>query len=123
MITGVVTAEREAVIRIKVQGLGGEEQEAQAVVDTGFTGWLTLPPSVIDTLGLPWLTKGQALLANGQLEIFDVYVATLLWDDQPLRIMVDAVETEPLVGMSLLFGYNLTIVNLDGGNVTIQRIV
>ena len=122
MISGVVTTEREAVVRLNVYGLSGQEQEIQAVIDTGFTGWLTLPPSLVAALGLPWLTKGQALLANGQTETFDVYVATLLWDGQSLRVMVDAVDTDPLIGMSLLFGFDLRIANVDGGNVTIQRI-
>lgn len=53
MITGVVTAEREAVIGLKVQGPSGQTQKIQAVIDTGFTGWLTLPPSLIAALGCP----------------------------------------------------------------------
>lgn len=122
MIIGIVTAEHEAVMRLKVQGFNGQHQEIQVVIDTGFTGWLTLPPSLIVTLGLPWLTKGQALLANGQTETFDVYIATLLWDGQPLRVMVDAADTDPLLGMSLLHGYNLHIQNVADGIVTIQRI-
>jgi len=123
MITGVVTAEREAVMRLDVQGFNRQQQEIQAIIDTGFTGWLTLPPSLITALGLPWLTKGQALLANGQTETFDIYIATLLWDGQQLRVMVDAAETEPLLGMSLLHGYDLHIHNVEDGVVTIQRIV
>ena len=122
MIISMVTAEREAVIQLTVQGFNGQLQATQVVVDTGFTGWLTLPPSLITSLGLPWLTKGQALLANGQTETFDVYVATLLWDGQPLRVMVDEADTDPLLGMSLFHGYDLHIQNLQGGVVTIQRI-
>jgi clan AA aspartic protease len=122
MITGVVTTDREAVVRLKVQGLSGQEEEIQAVLDTGFTGWLTLPPSLIAALGLPWLTKGRALLANGQVDTFDVYVATLLWDGRPLRLMADAADTDPLVGMSLLHGYDLHIRNIDDGIVILQRI-
>ncbi|MDQ3250650.1 MAG: clan AA aspartic protease [Chloroflexota bacterium] len=122
MVTGVVTAEREAVIRVQVQGASGQAQVIEAVIDTGFTGWLTLPPSLIAMLGLPWLTQGRALLANGQMETFDVYAATLLWDGQSLRVMVDEANTDPLIGMSLLHGYELYIQNQDGGSVTIQRI-
>jgi clan AA aspartic protease len=122
MITGIVTAEREAVMRLVVEGFNGQQQEIQVVIDTGFTGWLTLPPALITALGLPWLTKGQALLANGQTETFDIYIATLLWDDQRLRVMVDAAETDPLLGMSLLLGYDLHIQNVEDGLVTIQRV-
>lgn len=37
-------------------------------------------------------------------------------------MMVDAVESDPLLGMSLLHGYDLCIRNVDGGEVSIQRI-
>jgi predicted aspartyl protease len=38
MITGVVTADREAVIRLTVRGPVGQEHEVEAVIDTGFDG-------------------------------------------------------------------------------------
>ena len=66
MITGIVNPNREAVLRLKVQGPNGQEEEIEAVIDTGFTGELTLPPDVIARLGLTWLTQGQAGMANGQ---------------------------------------------------------
>ena len=42
MIAGVVTADHEAIIRLAVRGPTGLEQEIEAVVDTGFDGWLKL---------------------------------------------------------------------------------
>jgi len=36
MITGVVTADREAVIRLSVRGPTDQEHEVEAVIDTGF---------------------------------------------------------------------------------------
>ena len=38
MITGTVTAYREAIIRLSVRGPGGEEKTVEAVIDTGFAG-------------------------------------------------------------------------------------
>ena len=52
MITGVVAAYRQAIIRLTVRGPQEQEQEIQAVIDTGFDGSLTLPPKLIATLGL-----------------------------------------------------------------------
>ena len=43
MITGVVQSD-EGRIRLKVKGLRGWEQEVEAVIDTGYTASLTLPP-------------------------------------------------------------------------------
>ena len=43
MITGVVTERREAVIRVKVLSPAGQDRDIEAVIDTGFDGWLSLP--------------------------------------------------------------------------------
>ena len=43
MITGTVTAEREAVINLQVCDTSGQQYSIEAVIDTGFTGALTLP--------------------------------------------------------------------------------
>ncbi|OGG48151.1 MAG: clan AA aspartic protease [Candidatus Handelsmanbacteria bacterium RIFCSPLOWO2_12_FULL_64_10] len=123
MISGLVNADLEATIRLKIQGTDGHEQEIEAVIDTGFNGFLTLPPSFIIALGLPWLTQGRAMLGDGRMELFDVYTATVIWDGQPLRIMVDAADTAPLVGMSLMHGYELNLQNIDGGLVSLKRLI
>lgn len=120
MITGIVNPNYEAVIHLLVQGPTGQEREVNAVIDTGFNGFLTLPPILITTLGLTRLSRGRAILANGTEDIFDIYGATVLWDGQPRYVETDAVDTTPLVGMALLNGYDLHIQVKDGGRVAIQ---
>src|SRR5262245_27799848 len=120
MITGVVTNAREAVITLTVHGPTGQVQEIQAVIDTGFDGSLTLPSEVIAALGLPWRRRGRALLADGNESVFDIYEATTIWDGSPRRISVDEVDVMPLVGMALLYGYELTVQIVEGGKVLIK---
>jgi clan AA aspartic protease len=122
MINGIVNANYEATIRLIVHGTGGQSQEVEAIIDTGFTGSLTLPPSLISTLGLTWLTQGNVMLGDGRVETLDIYTAIVTWDGQLLRIMVDATDTEPLVGMALMRGFELNIQNEDGGAVTLKRL-
>jgi predicted aspartyl protease len=64
MIKGIVNTDYEAVIRLRVQGPGGHERELDAVIDTGFNGFLTLPPLLVNELGLVRLSRGRALLAK-----------------------------------------------------------
>lgn len=123
MIAGTVNAYLEAIIRLVVSGPRGQEQEIEAVVDTGFTGFLTLPPSLITTLGLPFRRRGRAVLADGSESLFDIYEATVLWDGQPRRVAIDAVDTDSLVGMTLLYGYELTVQAVAGGRVSIKAIL
>ena len=122
MIVGSVNAYREAIIRLTVSGPRGQEQEIDAVVDTGFTGFLTLPPSLITTLGLPFRRRGRAVLADGSESLFDIYEAKVLWDGQPRRVAIDAVDTDSLVGMALMHGYELTLQAVVGGRVSIKAI-
>ena len=52
MIIGMVNAHREAIIALIVQDANGQGHAIDAVIDTGFTGFLTLPPARIAVLGL-----------------------------------------------------------------------
>ncbi len=122
MITGVVNDRREALIRVKLYGPAGQGQEIEAIIDTGFDGWLSLPASLIEQLGLPWHRRGRALLADGSESVFDIYEATVEWDGQLRRIPVDQAETFPLIGMSPLEGYELCVQVQTGGNVTVRAL-
>lgn len=121
MITGVVQSD-EARIRLKVKGLRGREQEVEAVIDTGYTASLTLPPAVIAALGLHWQSMDRFTLADGSDCIFDVYVAKLQWEGKVRTILVDEVDSEPLVGMRLLRGHELKMQVRARGKVSIKRL-
>ena len=123
MITGVVTDDRQAVIHLTVRGPTGQEQKIEAIIDTGFDGWLSLPSSLVARLGLVWRRRGRALLADGSESVFDIYEATMDWDGEARRIPVDEAETVPLVGMSLLEGYELKVQVQRGGNVTVRALL
>ena len=120
MINGRVTVYREAVISLSVKGPEDQYREIDAVIDTGFNGFLTLPASFIQELGLVWRRRGRAMLADGSESLFDIYEATITWDGRPRRIAVDEVNSDPLIGMSLLYGYELTVQVVDGGRVVIN---
>jgi clan AA aspartic protease len=105
-----------------VRGPAGQEQEIQAVIDTGFDGFLALPPALIAILGLSWRGRGRALLADGSETLFDIYEATVVWDGTPRRVPVDAADVHPLIGMSLLYGYELTVQAVEGGSVRITAL-
>ncbi len=73
MISGLVTGDRQALIHLTVRGPTGQEQEIEAIIDTGFDGCLSLPSSLIVLLSLVWRERGRALLADGSESVFDIY--------------------------------------------------
>lgn len=120
MITGVVKSD-EARIRLKVIGPQGQEQEITAVVDTGFTGSLTLPSVLVKALELRWRSVDRAKLADGSTCDFHTYNGKVLWDGKVRSILVNEAETDPLVGMTLLRGCELKMHVRSRGKVTIKR--
>ncbi len=122
MITGTVNASREAIISCTVRGPAGQQREIEAVIDTAFNGFLTLPPDAIAALGLSRLGLGRVLLADGGEECLDIYEAVVMWDGQPRVVEVDGAQTDALVGMALLDGHELRIAVVVGGTVRIDAL-
>ena len=121
MITGVVQS-REGRIQLTVRGPRNQERKIEAVIDTGYNAALALPPSLVASLGLRWKTFGRGILGDGSECLFDVYVGTVVWDGNERRVLVDEADTEPLVGMALLTGYELKMEVRSRGKVTIKRL-
>jgi clan AA aspartic protease len=122
VILGTVNSRLEILIRIPIFDAAAQEQEVEAILDTGFTGSLTLPSTVITGLGLPWRSRANAVLANGTVEPFEIYAATVLWDGMARPILVQAIDTAPLLGMALLNGYDLRARVIVGGGVQVEAI-
>ncbi len=122
MIEGVVNAAYEAVVTLPLRGPDGRSREVDAVVDTGYNGFLTLPSSVVAELGLPYRGHSEAILADGSVAEFDVYGVTVSWDGSARNVSVNVADSAPLVGMLLLDRHNLNIDVEDGGRVVIQAL-
>ena len=120
MMMGSVNSRREAIIQFVVLGENHQRQAIKAVIDTGYSVFLTLPSAIITTLGLTWYMQEEGILGDGSLFMFNVFEATVIWDGQIKSIEINESETDPLVGMGLLDGYELNIQGFAGGLVTIK---
>src|SRR5207253_11506880 len=105
---------------LPVRNSAGQQQEVEAVFDSGFTGSLTLPPSLIASLGLPWRSRSSAILANGRVEQIDIHAGAIIWDGISRPILIQALDNVPLLGMALLVGYDLRARVTVGGLVQIE---
>ncbi|NET00319.1 MAG: clan AA aspartic protease [Sphaerospermopsis sp. SIO1G1] len=122
MITGIVNADLDAIIPLIIFGSDSKVSRQNAVIDTGFNGWLSLPNNLINQLNLRWKRRGRAILGDGSECVFNVYEAVIIWDGVPIKIPIDEAESEPLVGMSLMQGYQLIIQVFAGGSVELRKI-
>jgi clan AA aspartic protease len=115
MITGRVNEKLEAVLTLSIYDSQGNLREIEALIDTGYTAHLTLPTAIITELGLENFATGQLTMADGSQVVSELYYATMIWDGQSRKIEVDALESEVLVGMSLLEGFDLYLrIAVDG---------
>jgi clan AA aspartic protease len=117
MITGMVEFP-EALLRLQVRGGPRLKREIDAVIDTGYTGWLSLPPKLVTALGIRRKGIGRGILADGSECVFDVYIAKVIWDGRIRTVRVGELDTEPLVGMGLLKGHELKMQIRTRGRVT-----
>jgi clan AA aspartic protease len=119
MIQGVVMQRREAIVRLEIRGAQGLDVGIDAVLDTGFTEYLSLPRTWITALALTYLFTDAVILADGSKIGVDLFECVVIWDGQERAVTVHCMEGMPLIGMSLLYDYLLTMEVIDGGNVTL----
>jgi clan AA aspartic protease len=120
MMFGVVSHNCEAIIKVAVGRIGLPKITVDAVIDTGFTSFLSLPLSVITELDLTWHYRDFGTLGDGSEVVFELYKAAVIWDGQNKVIDVVASDADPLVGMGLLYGFKLQVEAVEGGRVTIE---
>ena len=120
MMHGVVNSRREATLPLVIGNSSGKREVTNAVIDTGFDGFLSLQSEIIIRLGLPWTISNSATLGDGSEIVFDFYTGTVIWDGQYREIDIAESETEPLLGMAMLYGYRLQVDAVESGIVKIE---
>jgi clan AA aspartic protease len=118
MMQGYVNKNYEATVLVVVRN-NAKLKSINAVIDTGFTGFLSLPNDIITELGLPWSYRDRGTLGDGSEVLFDIYDAVAIWDGKTKEIEVNSAETDPLIGMSMLRGYRLQVDTIECGLVII----
>lgn len=101
------------------RGVGQPDIAIDFVVDTGFTGFLTLPPAAVAALRLPLLDTIPATLANDEIVMVAVHGATVVWDGIERLVEVIATGKRPLLGTGLLAGTEVVMQFHEGGLVTV----
>lgn len=108
---------------LTVFGRSGAQTRIEVTVDTGFTGSLGLSKELVESLSLPLVGRGVAVLADGRGVETNYHRGRILWHGRERGVQVLVTEGGPLVGMSLLRGSTLTVVATPGGDVSVDETV
>lgn len=100
----------------------GSHRDVEFVIDTGFTGFLALPPHEVAALGLSFQYHTRALLADHSEIRLPVHEETILWNGSELDVNVLATGERPLLGTALLKGHELVVQFAESGLVTIEAL-
>ena len=123
MIHGRVSAIREAIIELRILGSTQKDEIVEAVIDTGFDGYLTPPADLVKRLELRPAGDRRATLGDGTSVVLKVYLAKVIWYNHEREVLVLQAEDGPLISMSLLFGNRITLTLVQGGDVTIEPLL
>jgi clan AA aspartic protease len=118
-MTGIVT-DLHALLTVRFQLPDGSHHDNQFVIDTGFTGLLTLPPRDVEALGLPLVYHTRALLADHSEIRLPVHEAVIYWNGSVQSVNVLATGERPLLGTALLRGHELVVQFADNGLVSVE---
>jgi len=119
MIEGHVNSHRELVVPVRLLDANEHVHRFEAVVDTGFEGYLSLPPEQISAMGLRFSQHIDMVVATGRTFEVNSYFGIAIWrgERRPIRIL--EAENTPLIGTALLWGSLLTAEMTDNGAVAI----
>ena len=121
-IEGYVNLEpKEPRIVTLVLDTAGTAVPLEVTIDTGFTGFMTLPPWVTRALRLERAEERRMMLADGQVISTPTCLATVIWHGNPTRILVLEIDSRPVIGMSLLWNSDIAIAVRENGRVSITE--
>jgi clan AA aspartic protease len=120
MMQGYVSHDREPMLRLVVGNQAGERQVVDALIDTGYTQYLSLPNGLIQALSLPWVGTDRVTLGDGSETMFEVYDGLIIWNGEFRSIPIHGADADALIGINLLYGFDLTIRVIEGGIIEIN---
>lgn len=109
-----------ASVSVEIMRVDGSLLGVKTMLDTGFTGFLTLPSKTIRELELKSVGSHWVTLADGSEKKLRNYLATVRWESHPRQIHITCAEGFPLLGMEMLEGHRLLMDVREGGSVRIE---
>ena len=107
-------------IILTVNGPDGPTETLEAIVDTGFNGFLCLPEAVVLRPHLPYLNSATVFMAEDRRKIPRIRQAQIDWNGKARTFGADASGAVALVGMQLMTDLRLEMDIRIGGAVRVH---
>jgi len=120
MMTGIVR-EMQLVLPVVFVLADGSQVTRELVVDTGFTGGLSLPLEMVQELSLVFLHDFGATLADGTEGKYPLYSSVIQWHSEEKNVAAFALGDRPLLGTALLEGNDLFARFKENENFTLKE--
>ena len=119
MTRGYVTTTRKQMLTLTILDRDDNGHAIQFIVDTGFTGQVLLPERYIRRLGLIMDSWFEGRPATGEVTNILAGEAIIIWQGQRRDVHVLQLDSEPLLGMELLWNNRIAIDAVADGAVTV----
>ena len=121
MHRGTVNQSLEPRVGLTLSDFGNTTRDVDFIIDTGSNEEIVLPRIIIDQFNLIRGDDVRIILGNGEATTSATYSGQVEWHGQPRDVVVTE-GSEPLIGMLLLEGSNLSVDATPGGAVTISEL-
>ena len=103
MISGRLTEDRLPLVTLNLIDHNEVVHPVTFLVDTGYDGWLVLPPDIVRELALPPTGDANIVTVAGGASLeWANYRARLYWNGRIRDVVVLESDTMPLLGMGML---------------------
>ena len=121
MMNGMVIR-RQATLPVIFRLSAQPDFTLEFVIDTGFSGFLTLPSKAVKAMQLPFDHEQFASLADGSFTRMALHSATILWNGDEQQVGVVATGRRPLLGTALLDDQELHVQFRERGLVSVEEL-
>ena len=103
-------------------GDSGVPARLETVIDTGFSGLMTLPAETVEQMRLPKIGEARAFLADGIEREYGLYKVDVDWFGKSRPIEVLSMGRFPLLGMAMMEGLDLRVHVEDDGEIALTDV-
>ncbi len=104
-------------VPIEVHQPSGEHLRVDALLDTGFTGEVALPMSVVEGLGLEYVRDRIIALADGTHRRVEAFRASVFFGGEWRDALIYGTGGGATIGMRLVYGANISFDAVSDGDI------